>query len=203
MASSTTATKQVITPVAQANSTRCCQQLPPKPRPSAEVASRRCTAQYVNPYNMRVSNKTVASESSVSSTGSTERPEADRITPPPPAPGTLSRRQLICGACLGIGLLNDSSGEAKAEDGKDCPNCGGAGAIACDMCGGTGKWKALSRKRAQDKYEFTECPNCYGRGKLVCPICLGTGLGNVKGLLRRESSKELLDKMYHGELQPQ
>jgi hypothetical protein len=34
-----------------------------------------------------------------------------------------------------------------------------------------------------------------GRGKLVCPVCLGTGQGNVKGLLRRESSKELLDKM--------
>ncbi|XP_042446068.1 protein PHOTOSYSTEM I ASSEMBLY 2, chloroplastic [Zingiber officinale] len=123
-----------------------------------------------------------------------------------------SRRKCVACLCATLAAVH-IAGPLHAPDGfalestdsklkSVCRNCSGSGVVLCDMCGGTGKWKALNRKRAKDVYEFTECPNCYGRGKLVCPICLGTGLPNNKGLLRRPEARKLLEKMYNGRLLP-
>ncbi|KAK1426325.1 hypothetical protein QVD17_14996 [Tagetes erecta] len=158
-------------------------------------------------YRVRCSSQTESSEADIPVTSSAPAPEPVTVK----AKNQLTSRRL-CVACLASSMALISNltsrridAEAIVSDAKErpvCRNCGGSGAIICDMCGGTGKWKALNRKRAKDTYEFTECPNCYGRGKLVCPVCLGTGLPNNKGLLRRPDAKQLLDKMYNGRLIP-
>lgn len=119
------------------------------------------------------------------------------------------RRAALLGAPLvAFGAVSSQQGanadmeDLLADPMDRCIECAGSGVVPCDMCGGTGKWRALNRKRAKDTYEFTECPQCYGRGVMVCGTCFGTGLRDIRGLLRRPEAKYIVQQMQHGEVKP-
>lgn len=82
----------------------------------------------------------------------------------------------------------DTGNQAPAEESAEesaCRNCSGSGKIPCELCSGTGFWRALSGSDPKQRYKGVVCPECEGLGSLPCPVCLGTGEGNVRGLLRR------------------
>ncbi|KAG2331543.1 hypothetical protein Bca52824_002723 [Brassica carinata] len=96
---------------------------------------------------------------------------------------TQMRQWMMTCVCLSPALITNAYTFVSIQNAATLDKKRG---VCRDMCGGTGKWKALNRKRAKDVFEFTECPNYYG--ERVCPVCLGKVLPNNKGLLRRSGA---------------
>lgn len=124
--------------------------------------------------------------------------------------GVVSRRAMLRKSCVAfLGLIGAASAnraatrnnDANARESKEerierleqeagpCSNCEGKGKVPCEMCSGTGFWRALgsSKENPNVRYKGVVCPTCEGTGTLPCPICLGTGLGYTKGILRRRT----------------
>ena len=91
---------------------------------------------------------------------------------------------------LAFGVLQeekDRDKSALAEDDRGCKNCQGGGKVSCELCLGTGFWRAFAGNDDALRYRGVTCPECEGSGNKICPVCLGTGEGNVRGLLRRRT----------------
>lgn len=110
--------------------------------------------------------------------------------------GPVSRRAMLQRCVIGaaaylisnVGLRHALAGETgEQSNGKEsvCQNCRGIGKVPCDLCSGTGFWRALGGSDPNLRYKGVVCPECEGLGQLTCPVCLGTGEGKIRGLLRR------------------